>query len=279
MVKMLKNANKKERVFFCEKCDFTTSHKPNYERHILTLKHVSVTNGSKMLTKKNQKEPNHKCSCGKIYKHLPSLLRHQKECFLPNKFDEIIKQNKEFRDLLLEQSRENKILREKITNIKSKVVINQFNLNVFLNETCKEAISITEFINTLSVGISDLEYVGKNGYVEGISNIFLKGLRSLDITKRPIHCCDLKRDTLYIKDKTWEKDHERNKITLAIKNIAQKNIKQIPNWTHKNPSYADPKSIKNTDYLNIVKESVSEFEEENNQKIIKLISKETVIEK
>lgn len=274
---MLKNANKKERIFFCEKCDFTTCHKPNYERHLLTIKHGSVTNSSKMLTKKNQKEPYHACSCGKIYKHIPSLLRHQKEC-LPDKFDVIIKQNREFKDLLLEQTRENKILHEKITNMKSKVVINQFNLNVFLNETCKEAISITEFIDTLTIGVSDLEYVGKNGYVEGISNIFLKGLRSLHITKRPIHCCDLKRDILYIKDQSWEKDNERNKITLAIKNIAQKNIKQIPIWTHENPTYSDPKSNKNTDYLNIIKESVSEFEE-NNQKIIKLISKETAIEK
>ena len=179
--------------------------------------------------------------------------------------------------MLLEQNRENKLLQEKIINIKP-ININQFNLNVFLNETCKEAISITEFINTLPIGITDLEYVGKNGFVEGISNIFLKGLRNLDITKRPIHCCDLKRDILYIKDKTWERDNERTKITSAIKNIAQKNLKQITNWTHNNPSYADPKSVKNTDYLNIVKESVAEMEE-NNQKIIKIISKETIIEK
>jgi hypothetical protein len=275
--KMLKNANKKNKKrtsFFCEKCDFTTSHKPNYERHLLTIEHCSVTKTVPMLTKKNEKEPL-LCSCGKKYKHLPSLLRHQKECPF-NKLDEIIRQNQEFKELLVEQNRENKLLQEKIINMKP--VINQFNLNVFLNETCKEAISMTEFINTLPIGITDLEYVGKNGFVEGISHIFLKGLRNLDITKRPIHCCDLKRDILYIKDKTWERDIERTKITLAIKNIAQKNLKQITNWTHNNPSYADPKSVKNTDYLNIVKESVAEMEE-NNQKIIKIISKETIIEK
>ena len=131
---MARNANKKnkkERIFFCEKCDFTTSHKPNYERHLLTIKHVSVTKSVPMLTKKNEKEP-HACSCGKLYKHLPSLLRHQKECLLFNKVDEIIRQNKEFRELLLEQNRENKLLQEKIINIKP-ININQFNLNVFFN--------------------------------------------------------------------------------------------------------------------------------------------------
>jgi hypothetical protein len=253
-----------------------------------------------MLTKKNVKEPNHLCSCGRVYKHKPSLLRHQKACFLLSnyqpetgdlpvseyqKIDTIIKQNQEFKELLLEQNKENRMLQEKIlqlnvhhTTVHQVHQVNHFNLNVFLNETCKEAISITEFIKSLPIGITDLEYLGRNGYVQGISNIFLTGLRKLDITKRPIHCSDSKRETLYIKDdNVWEKDREKVKITQAIKIIAQTNIRQIPVWTTKNPSHTDLNSKKNTDYLNIIKESVAG--EEENQKIIKLISKEIVIEK
>jgi len=292
-IKMLKNANKKEPIFCCKTCDFSTSHKPNYDRHILTIKHLSVTNANKMLTKKNVNEPHYLCSCGKSYKHKPSLLRHKKVCnyepetgdiFLTeyHKMDVIIKQNQEFKEMLMEQNKENRILQEKILKMNSHTTVvnqvNQFNLNFFLNETCKEAISITEFIKSLPIGITDLEYLGRNGYVQGISNIFLNGLRKLDITKRPIHCSDSKRETLYIKDNNaWEKDKEKVKITQAIKIIAQTNIRQIPVWTNKNPTHNDLKSDKNTDYLNIIKESVAG--EEENQKIIKLISREIVIEK
>jgi hypothetical protein len=283
-MKMLKNANKKERKrtsFFCEICDFTTFHKPNFERHLLTIKHISVTDANKMLAKKNEKEPHQTCSCGRVYKHKPSLLRHKKSCNQENeKIDIIIQQNREFKELLLEQNRENKLLQEKILIMKSEThIVNQFNLNVFLNETCKEAISITDFIKTLSIGLNDLENVGRNGYVEGITSIFLNGLRKLDVSKRPIHCSDVKRDVLYIKDEKWEKDNDKIKITKAIKNIAQMNIRQIPQWVNKNPTHVDIKSSKNTDYLNIIKESIGYEEEEKNNKIIKLLSKETIIEK
>lgn len=293
---MLKMLPPKEPTFVCNKCHFVTSHKPNYERHILTIKHISVTNANKMLTKKNEKERHHECFCGRVYKHKPSLLRHKKTCdheaetggAIPLEFckmDMIIKQNQEFKELLLEQNKENRILQEKLlrmgeTHIHNTNVnqVNQFNLNFFLNETCKEAISITDFIKSLPIGMDDLEYFGRNGYVQGISNIFLTGLRKLDITKRPIHCSDLKREILYIKDdNVWEKDKEKVRITRAIKIIAQTNIRQIPNWTLENPAHNDVKSNKNTDYLNIIKESVAGDEE--NQKVIKLISKEMLIEK
>jgi len=163
--------------------------------------------------------------------------------------------------------------------MKSETIVNNFSLNVFLNETCKEAITITDFIKSLSIGLNDLEYVGRNGYVEGISNIFLNGLRKLDVSKRPIHCSDAKREVLYIKDEKWEKDDEKTRITKAIKNIAQMNIRQISQWASKNPTHNDIKSNKNTDYLNIIKESVGYEEEEKNNKIIKLLSKETMIGK
>ena len=166
MLKMLTKKNEKEPSFFCKNCDFSTYHKPNYDRHVLTIKHLSVTNANKMLIKKNEKEPEHICCCGRVYKHKPSLLRHKKACkVVPetgevgvselDKMDVIIKQNQEFKELLLVQNKENRILQEKILKmgetpqIIHNTNVNQFNLNFFLNETCKNAMNIQDFIQSI----------------------------------------------------------------------------------------------------------------------------------
>jgi hypothetical protein len=291
---MLKNAMEKgpkKTIFFCEKCDFTTCHSGKYQKHLETIKHFSVTNAINMLSSKDKKGPNHICSCGKSYKHQPSLSRHKKTCIEEKailRMDEMIKQNNEFKELLINQSKENKILQDHILKlaqekpvIHSHQHINQFNLNFFLNEQCKEAITITDFINSLRIETSDLEYLGKNGYVQGISHIFLDGLKKLDINKRPIHCSDVKREILYIKEANcWERDNEKVRILRAIKNVAHKNLCQISQWTSINPKHEDVSSRVNTEYLNIIKESVGGDDvEENNHKIIKLISKEIIIDK
>jgi hypothetical protein len=162
---------------------------------------------------------------------------------------------------------------------------NQFNLNFYLNETCKNAMNIMDFVGQLQVGIKDLEETGRIGYAEGISKIFINGLNQLNVTDRPIHCSDLKRETLYIKDKNeWNKETE-NKVILtnAIKHVANKNIKQISEWTKIHPDYIDSKSKENDRYLQIVSESMSGTSEEetnkNYSKIIKNIVKETIIDK
>ena len=162
---------------------------------------------------------------------------------------------------------------------------NSFNLNVFLNETCKDAMNIMEFVDQLQVGIKDLEDTGRLGYVNGVAKIFLNGLNGLDISKRPIHCSDLKRETIYIKDKDiWEKEnYERNKLKLAIKMIASKNIKQIPLWQKENPEYKDSSSKKNDQYLQIVSNAMNgstiEETQNNYDKIISKLAKEVVIQK
>jgi hypothetical protein len=180
----------------------------------------------------------------------------------------------------MEQNRENKILQDQLLKMASQpqVVnqVNQFNLNFFLHEKCKDAISITDFINSLPIDLSDLEYVGKKGYVAGISNIFLNGLRKLDVYKRPIHCSDYKREVLYIKEDKWEKDNEKQKITSAIRTVAIKNMKQLSTWAEKHPEHVDIDSRENQEYLNII-QSVGEKEDDN--KIIKIISKEMIIDK
>jgi hypothetical protein len=160
---------------------------------------------------------------------------------------------------------------------------NKFNLNVFLNEQCKDAINISDFVNSLVVSVKDLEETAKLGYTEGISKIFLDGLLNMNTHSRPIHCSDSKREILYIKDQDkWEKDNETNdKITKAIKTVAHKNMKMIPEWIKQHPDYNDVNSKTNDKYLKIVMNSMSGSTEEeqkrNVNKIISNIAKETVI--
>ena len=163
---------------------------------------------------------------------------------------DIVKQNQEFQKLISEQgkqlieiSKNNSITNNNCIN---NTINNKFNLQVFLNDKCKDALNITEFIESLKITFNDLENVGALGYVEGISKIFMKGLNQLDIYKRHIHCSDLKRETMYIKEQnTWERDNEdKNKLKMVIKNIAHKNTKVIPFWRDANPDSSDINSKK-----------------------------------
>jgi hypothetical protein len=196
---------------------------------------------------------------------------------------ELIKQNQEFKELILEQN--NKMLdlmKEKPYSIINNTNTNHFNMNFFLNEQCKDALNIKEFVSSIQLQLTDLENTGKLGYVNGISKIFVNGLKELDVYKRPVHCSDLKRETLYIKDENkWEK--ESNKLKKAIQQLSHKNIQQIPEWIKENPSCKDITSKKNDEYLNLVHNcmagSNTEEADENYKKIIHNISKEVVIEK
>jgi hypothetical protein len=162
---------------------------------------------------------------------------------------------------------------------------NNFNLQFFLNDTCKNAMNIMDFVSQLQVGIKDLEETGRLGFAEGISKIFINGLKQMDVSDRPIHCSDFKRETLYIKDKDqWSKENEdKSVLTNAIKHVAHKNLKQIREWTKTHPEYNDSQSKQNDKYLTIVSESMSgSSQEETNKnytKIIKNIVKETIIDK
>ena len=196
----------------------------------------------------------------------------------------LMKENTEFKQLMIEQSKTMNELANKAGN-NNTTNNNQFNLNFYLNETCKNAMNIMDFVSQLQVGIQDLEETGKLGYAEGISKIFINGLKQISVTDRPIHCSDLKRETLYIKDNNeWNKE-TNNKVILtnAIKHVAHKNIKNILEWTKENPEYNDPTTKVNDRYLKIVSESMSGSSEEetnkNYSKIIKNIVKETVIDK
>jgi hypothetical protein len=297
-------------IFVCESCDFKCCKLSDWNRHIMTRKHK---NTDEILTNTDNFTPKNaetfSCSCGKLYKHRQSLFNHKKNCNFVNKTKmiiDVIKEDKNIQEYLMEQnkllieqlSQQNKQLMEQNTklfeiaqNSNSGTINNtvnnnnKFNINVFLNETCKDAINLSDFVNQIQVSISDLEETGKLGYAEGISKIFIKNLNDIDLPQRPIHCSDSKRDVLYIKDDNqWTKDNEtKDKLTNAIKIVANKNIKQIPEWQKANPEYNNPESKQNDKYMKMICEvmsgSTKEEQQKNYNKIIKNISKEVVIDK
>jgi hypothetical protein len=295
--------------YYCKCCDYSTSKKSNFDNHNLSAKHqksmiVNVSNDkiSKISNKYVCK------NCNKVYKDNSGLWRHNKKCvkvedasnniiepaekspdvvaLLLNQNMELIKQNQEFKDLIVEQNnkmiemaKEAKIINNTTNNT------NNFNLQFFLNEQCKDALNIMDFINQLQLNTTDLDMVGRLGYTEGISKLFIRGLKALDVFKRPVHCSDLKREVLYVKDKdAWEKDNdEKNKMKTAIKYIAAKNFKQINEWREKNPESDDYDSQRHMDYHQIVIHSMGgstkEEDEQHYNKIIRNVAKESVIDK
>jgi hypothetical protein len=197
-----------------------------------------------------------------------------------------MKENAEFKQLLIDQNKQMvELAKNAGHNNNNTTNNNSFNLNIYLNETCKDALNIMDFVNQLQIGIKDLEETGRLGFANGISKIFIDGLKQIDINNRPVHCSDLKREILYIKNNNeWNKeDGERKVLTSAIKHVVNKNIKQIPEWTKVHPDFNDSDSKQNDKYLQIVMESMSGSSQEeankNYNKIIKNIAKETVIEK
>jgi hypothetical protein len=275
----------------CEKCDFISCNKKDYTRHLETKKHF-VNLCQPDFT---QKTP-YQCSCGKSYKDKSGLWRHKKKCCekIPensvekiNEAEKLIQylmnENAEFKQLLIDQ---NKQMIELAKNSGTyNTTNNSFNLNIFLNETCKNALNIMDFVNQLQVGVKDLEETGRLGYADGISQIFINGLKNLDISNRPVHCSDFKREIIYIKnDDQWNKDNEeKSLLTNAIKHIAHKNIKQIPLWQQANPEYNNPESKQNDRYLklicNVMSGSTKEEQDQNICKIIRNVTKEVVIDK
>ena len=280
--------------FSCITCDYYTIRKSSYDKHITTLKHCQLTKGNTKVAKSCTPDNAAIFSCDFCDKHFKSrggLWKHKKKCC--NKTNDtnnkdlimlLIKENSEFKNMIikvLDNGTHNTTNNTNNTNNSN----NNFNLNVYLNETCKNAMNITDFISQLHIGIKDLEETGRVGFSEGISKIFINGLKQIDITDRPIHCSDTKRDTLYIKDDNeWIKDDEqKTTLTKAIKHIAHKNIKQISEWQKLYPEFNDPESKQNDKYLKIIFESMSGSSQQetnkNYNKIIKNIVKETVIDK
>ena len=347
-----KITSKLHQKFICSDCNFNCCKLGDWNRHILTTKHIKHITGYINDTILHQTSATlHQpfiCACGKEYKHNSGLWRHKLNCSKEGKglglekendgkkekdadeYDddaisnsniileilkhhqtnldntatdskdslimELVKQNQEFKELMMEQSKymidQNKSMLEianKIgnnTNCNNTTNNNKFNLQLFLNETCKDAMNITEFVNSLVLNFEDLENMGHLGYVEGICKIFLRGLRGVEVTKRPFHCSDVKRETMFVKDLAgWEKENSDNeKLTATIKRIAGKNFKQATAWMANHPkAVLETDSHPHMQYMKMMSQCLGGLtaaeDKSNYNKIIKRVAQEVLIDK
>ena len=309
---------KNRKNYSCEICDFHTSDKSAFTRHCSTRKHKEYTNVDKTVYKKTEEIICSRC--GKEYKTRMGLWKHNKICDakipsesvniilqpdddilssepIKNYIMKLVEQNQALQNMFMIQNNKHQdelkeiktILAEQppqppqqITNIQNNKTINnnQFNLNVFLQQTCKDAINMSEFIDSLEINTKSLERTGTHGYVHGISKIFMDGIRKLKIHERPIHCTDLKREVLYIKDNdTWTKDTEDNKnFKKALATVVHRNMIQIVQWEDDNPETSNPEF-----YFELARQSMGggnqEVTDRNNDKILKAIAQEVHLDK
>ncbi len=309
--------------FHCKSCNFTSSNKTDYARHLLTRKHKKTTDN-------NEKPLTYKCDmCSKILADRTSLWRHKKKCkgelknevhnqdtpevtdisnvITPELVMTLLTQNQEFKQLIIEQQQENReqqktIIEQQEENqkIQNKLLeavnegkhitnntncnnTNKFNLNFFLNEQCKNAMNISEFIDNMVLSVEDLKNTGKLGYIDGITKIFNDKLKELDTHNRPMHCTDLKRETLYIKNNNeWDKDSDKNKMKTAIECVANKNLNNLNHWKEENPNHVIMDSNEDKEFVEIMTNSLGGMgldREKNKQRIIKNVLKEVIVDK
>jgi hypothetical protein len=307
---MFSNENKPKTsfIFFCEKCEYGTSKKSNINNHYATAKHMKsiVSNENKPKTSSNYICQN----CNKIYKDPSGLWRHKKNCksvnneenniinedlqdkdqlimMLIKQNSELIKETSDFKNMIIDQNKQMIELAKNAGNNCNNITTNShnkaFNLQFFLNETCKDAMNIMDFVDSIKLQLSDLENVGKLGYVNGISNIIIKNLKELDVEKRPVHCTDKKRETMYVKDENkWEKDEKNNKIRKAIKRVVSKNQRLFPKFKEAHPDCNTYHSKFSDQYNKLILESCGgsgDNDLEKEEKIIQNISKNVLVDK
>lgn len=293
--------------YICDTCDYSTNNKKDFIKHNSTRKHNLLTNPNEILPPQKE-ERKYVCCCGNEYKHMSSLCNHRKKCsgqrienyaeknentksINANLLLEIVKQTNEFKSLLVEQNNKINELASQNTMIQNNITTNHtthnnsFNLNVFLNEQCKDALNLMDFVNSLQLKLTDFEATGRLGYVEGISKIIVNGLKQMDVHKRPIHCTDVKRETMYVKDQdVWEKENEdKSRLTKAVKLVADKNFQQMQEWQKEYPDCVVNNTQQNEMFIKIMLAVLGgqtpEEEEKNREKILRNIAKEVAIDK
>jgi hypothetical protein len=298
--------------FVCDDCKYKTNRLNDWNKHVGTAKHNKMISGDK--------GDSVLCECGRLFKHMPSLTRHKKICSKPeSEIDldsvstagsvtsttekmtaelliQLIQQNEELKTMLIEERKQfnekQSYLLEQQNALASqqsqimeyckqpKTIKNNFNLNFFLNVQCKDALNISEFVNNLAIQISDVENVGKLGYVDGISRIILNALQELDMYKRPIHCTDIKKEVLFVKDEDrWDKDEDKTKLKKVISNVAQKNCQKLCAYIKPEMMMAEhPDCEKNLIMMKNVNGGNKETLEKNHDKIARIISKSVIVE-
>jgi len=295
----------------CESCDYFTSSKSDYKKHLTTAKHKRVTYGD------TNDPKTHKCICGKDFKHRQGLWKHKKVCkettdtsSTPNNMStvidnptiviELLKQNQEFKDLILEERRE---FQKIITDQSAKMMElagnmggnnhhnttttnnnNKFNLNVFLNEQCKDAMTLKDFVKNIEISMEEFIETGEHGFVDGLSQVLIQRINDMDIHDRPFHCTDLKRETVYIKDaEKWEKDENKEKLRKAVKGVAYKNERMRPVWYAETPNSDVLGSENGEKFFKYSAAALGGYGREENKmfedKIMRNIMKEATIDK
>jgi hypothetical protein len=294
----------KAEIFHCKICDYFASYKSKFDRHLLTGKHKILANETKKGTSGNyQKLDVYACEfCKKSFNSRTTMWRHKKECSPPitttsssntnanenkeNK-EEIAKLTTLITQLMTQNTELVKTIKDMAPTIGSNnnnTNINKsknFNIQFFLNETCKDALNISEFVESLKITLEDLDFSRKNGLVSGITDVMIKGLKQLDITKRPIHCTDKKRETMYIKDKEkWEKDETHEKMKNTIIQIAKKERNALTEWVEENPDWMETEA-KQIEYLTIMRNVCEPIEDydKNNKKIIRNLTANVFVDK
>jgi hypothetical protein len=279
---MEKKTQKTQKKYACKKCDYLSSNKYDYKRHLKTIKHTMITYDNKMITKKT-----HKCLCGKTYNHRANLSRHKKNCRknkeeigenTKNKKENELANPENVTKLLKTILQENRELKKEMKNLKINNITNNNNntnnisINVFLNEYCKDAMSLTDFVNKIIVSIADLENTKELGFVDGISNVILKNLKDMSSVERPFHSSDTKRSKFFIKDtEGWKKDASGEQIDDAITKIKIKHVDALGEWELKNPEYTNnnEKSEEWSGLLDCISSGEDKKETEKNKKQVK----------
>ena len=290
-------------VFYCKYCNYQCSKKSDFNKHKLTQKHKkneNMTENTKEERKTRQKvNEEYSCECGKIYKYKQGLYRHQKICKIINEENEdftnetiqnLVNENSEIKSMLFKQfealkeqqeavQSENKKLRNQISELIPKVgntvnnTINskqKFNINIFLNETCKDALTINEFIDKIKISLNDLMITKTKGLSEGVSNIFIENMNKLSLHERPMHCTDMKKETLYIKcdnfkEEGWAKDYENKNLKEAISKVTHAQRQSIDKWVAEHPDW-EKNISEQEEYMKLIKSCTEDFKED---KIIK----------
>jgi len=295
----IKNAEKTQPFFCCENCDYNTNNKFDFDKHLSTEKHsVNVFERNR---KKNAKYTCESCSreyalYNSFYKHKIRCKLHQPKTELLNELREpdidkpiitidfvldLIKQNKDLQNCLMESHNKIVELSQNSTVITNNNTTNQqFNLQVFLNETCKDAMNITDFVNSLQLTTKDFENTGKVGFIEGITQIIINRMNSVDTTKRPMHCTDAKRETLYIKDdNVWEKeDDKKSKFRKVVNQVANKNLQQIIKWKEEHPDCINLDTQDNINFRKYYRAALGGGTNEEDEKIFEKIKRNVLKE-
>ena len=305
-------AQKSAFLFVCEKCQYTTSKKSDYNRHVSTPKHKNTTFIQHYTTKNtviNNNVLHFNCECGKIYPYRGSLYNHKKKCVFLNEknakkhTDEItcessnkqvtltndliiklLNDNKEMREIIVkqqdhmmkQQTQISELIPKVGNNNNNNIQNNKFNIQVFLNERCKDAINMSDFIKSIQVSLQQLDYTKQNGIVDGLSNVIIENMNKLGLYQRPIHCTDIKRESLYIKDDdNWEKDVNKEKIKKAIKDVSTKQFCALSKWTKENPDFQNNETKQN--YYTHTLVAIANNKEHNEEKIIKKLCSSSIL--